>query len=63
MNSASREPVSSPCIGVCELDADGYCKGCRRSLDEIARWITLDERERRRLIDEVLPRRAAQPSR
>jgi predicted Fe-S protein YdhL (DUF1289 family) len=29
---------SSPCINVCVLDADRCCTGCRRTLDEIARW-------------------------
>lgn len=31
--------VPSPCISVCQMDADtGWCKGCYRTLDEIARW-------------------------
>jgi predicted Fe-S protein YdhL (DUF1289 family) len=29
---------SSPCMNVCVLDADRCCTGCRRTLDEIARW-------------------------
>jgi predicted Fe-S protein YdhL (DUF1289 family) len=29
---------ASPCVNVCVLDASGTCVGCRRSLDEIARW-------------------------
>jgi predicted Fe-S protein YdhL (DUF1289 family) len=31
--------------------------GCLRSGDEIARWSGLDDRERLRIIDEVLPLR------
>jgi predicted Fe-S protein YdhL (DUF1289 family) len=31
----------SPCINVCSLDERGYCRGCYRSLDEIASWSTL----------------------
>lgn len=31
-------PVS-PCIGVCAIDDDtGFCRGCARTLDEIAAW-------------------------
>jgi uncharacterized protein len=29
---------ASPCISVCVLDAERVCAGCRRTLDEIARW-------------------------
>jgi predicted Fe-S protein YdhL (DUF1289 family) len=34
------EPTApaSPCVNVCVLDESGTCVGCRRSLDEIARW-------------------------
>ena len=52
-----RLPIPSPCIGICELDRDGYCKGCLRSGDEIARWVSMGDSERRRLVDEVLPLR------
>jgi len=50
-------PPLTPCIGVCRLDAAGLCVGCRRTMDEIARWGSLDDAERTRLMDEVLPRR------
>lgn len=29
---------ASPCINVCVLDDARTCVGCRRTLDEIARW-------------------------
>jgi len=50
-------PPLTPCIGVCRLDAVGLCVGCRRTMDEIARWGSLDDAERARLMDEVLPQR------
>ncbi|MDT8759953.1 DUF1289 domain-containing protein [Sphingomonas psychrotolerans] len=32
-------PVRSPCINICRIDdATGWCIGCGRTLDEIARW-------------------------
>jgi len=31
--------VPSPCIRVCDIDRNaGLCKGCLRTLDEIAQW-------------------------
>ncbi len=50
-------PLLTPCIGICSLDAAGYCEGCFRTGDEIARWALIDDRERQRLMDEVLPER------
>lgn len=48
---------STPCIGACQLGADGWCIGCRRSGDEIAGWRELAEPERLRIMRDVLPRR------
>jgi len=52
-------PILTPCIGVCTLDAAGLCEGCHRTIDEIAHWGSLPDAERLRLMDEVLPQRAA----
>lgn len=49
-------PVS-PCIGVCKMDASGLCRGCRRTLAEIARWGAMNDGERRRWMREVQPLR------
>ncbi len=51
--------VLSPCIGVCHLDAAGYCEGCLRTGDEIARWLAMGEGQRQHLMDVVLPQREA----
>ncbi len=43
--------IETPCIKVCAVDAgSGLCIGCGRSLDEIARWATMDAAERRRIM-------------
>ena len=55
----SSTPVLSPCIGLCEIAADGLCAGCHRSLEEIARWTGLGDASRQQLMDVVLPARAA----
>ncbi|NNF39764.1 MAG: DUF1289 domain-containing protein [Woeseiaceae bacterium] len=35
----------SPCNSICTLDDDNYCLGCKRTLDEIARWALMDADE------------------
>ena len=43
--------ISSPCNKICTLDAaSGLCTGCGRTLDEIARWGSMDEPERLRIM-------------
>ena len=52
------EPIS-PCVAVCVLDpADGYCRGCLRTIAEIAAWMSLDAPAKHRLLAELALRRA-----
>ena len=37
----SKAGPTSPCINICSLDEQGYCRGCYRSRDEIAGWIAM----------------------
>lgn len=32
---------SSPCLNICTLDERGICRGCYRSLDDIAGWLRM----------------------
>jgi len=34
----------------------GYCEGCRRSINEIARWSSITDAERRRIMIELKTR-------
>jgi predicted Fe-S protein YdhL (DUF1289 family) len=44
--------IETPCIKVCVIDpANGLCKGCGRSLDEIARWGSMTSDERQRIME------------
>lgn len=44
---AVRASTPSPCISVCRIDpASGLCEGCLRTLDEIARWGSMNEEAR-----------------
>lgn len=31
---------TNPCIGICQLDAKGYCIGCYRTQEEKEKWYT-----------------------
>lgn len=54
--SSSSLPLT-PCTGVCRLDARGFCEGCLRTGDEIARWRTLSDEQKLWIMEEVLPHR------
>jgi predicted Fe-S protein YdhL (DUF1289 family) len=49
----SDRAIRSPCVGVCELDATGHCRGCRRTLEEVAGWITYTRAQRDAIIAEL----------
>jgi len=49
--------VKTPCVKVCQMDPQrGICLGCKRTLDEIARWGMMSNQERERVLAE-LPKR------
>ncbi len=52
-------PMLTPCIGVCTLDPQGYCDGCRRTGAEIAMWSSMGDDARARFMSVVLPEREA----
>jgi predicted Fe-S protein YdhL (DUF1289 family) len=46
--------VKTPCIKVCQMDPRrGLCLGCRRTLDEIARWGEMSDAEREKILSEL----------
>jgi len=54
------EPVASPCINVCRMDAaSGLCVGCWRTIDEIAAWSRLDDEGKRAVWQAIALRRQA----
>lgn len=52
----------TPCVGICRLDGAGLCIGCRRTMNEIARWSHMSDSERQRLMRDELPGRDEPPS-
>jgi predicted Fe-S protein YdhL (DUF1289 family) len=50
--------VASPCINICVLDpTTGWCKGCMRTIDEIAAWGSLDDDAKRGVLARLPLRR------
>lgn len=51
--------IESPCISLCVIDpASGWCKGCARTLPEIARWGSITDADRSAVMT-ALPARLA----
>ena len=54
--SAQRQ---SPCIQVCQMNEQtGYCAGCFRSQEDIARWLRYSDEERESVLGRLGKRRA-----
>ena len=52
--------VTSPCIGICTMDREsGFCLGCKRTIEEIGRWMMLEDPERQKIIDQLPMRKIA----
>jgi predicted Fe-S protein YdhL (DUF1289 family) len=53
----TRDEIPSPCIDVCKMSArKGWCKGCFRTIDEIAGWSQFSADEKRAVLA-LLPER------
>ena len=50
--------TASPCISVCRIEpSSGLCEGCLRTLDEIARWGSMNDDAQRAVLDAIDARR------
>ena len=54
--------VPSPCVGVCQSNAKGYCLGCMRTRDERQDWINLDNDHKQKVIKRCIQRKKRQKS-
>lgn len=50
----------SPCLNICSLDQAGVCRGCFRSLAEIAEWTRMSAGEQWAVVDRAERRRLAE---
>lgn len=61
-DAAAPGPVPSPCDSVCTMDErTGWCRGCFRTLDEIAAWAQLDDDAKRAVWRQLAARAQALP--
>jgi len=52
--------METPCVDICQIDgATGLCRGCGRTVAEIANWASMSSAERRRIMSELADRKAA----
>jgi uncharacterized protein len=59
MASPDPRTLISPCVGICMLDEDGLlCRGCLRSMAEIAGWMRFTDEEKVRVLESCEIRRA-----
>ncbi len=59
----TRDEIDSPCVRVCVVHPDSrLCVGCFRSADEISRWSSMTQDERRRIMAD-LPTRSGKQAR
>jgi predicted Fe-S protein YdhL (DUF1289 family) len=62
--STAKISLVSPCVGVCLLDpATRQCRGCLRTVDEIARWYAAGDAEKRAILAALAARRQAADNR
>lgn len=50
MNQLEFFEIPSPCIGVCEVNSKGFCKGCFRSREERLYWLQLSAEQKRQVV-------------
>lgn len=51
IDTQGAQQIVSPCVGICDLDPHtGYCRGCLRTLEEVAGWLTYSNAEREQII-------------
>lgn len=59
MQAASPLPIKTPCVKICVIDdKSGLCRGCLRTLGEIARWSTMTPDQRDQVMDQLDGRRS-----
>lgn len=52
-----KKKVKSPCQLICTYDDDRVCIGCYRSIEEVAKWDSLTNDEKQKVIENTQKRR------
>ncbi|MBJ7554547.1 DUF1289 domain-containing protein [Marinomonas spartinae] len=53
--------IQTPCVRQCCLNDKDICIGCHRSLQDILDWHTVDDTNRRRILERAENRKQHQP--
>ncbi|MBC7857384.1 MAG: DUF1289 domain-containing protein [Burkholderiaceae bacterium] len=61
LDAAIKERPDTPCVAVCSTTFDDVCRGCGRTVAEVAQWVALGAQEKeivwQRITREGYPRR------
>lgn len=49
MQNSSPSHPDTPCVAVCSTTFDDVCRGCGRTVDEVANWVFMTEEEKERV--------------
>ncbi len=56
-NADQTGTVASPCNDICIMDEySGLCRGCYRTLDEIAKWSSFSNAEKQAVLEKIKER-------
>jgi uncharacterized protein len=45
--------VKSPCNGICTLDDQDVCRGCKRTRAQISRWYVMSDEEKLTVLSHI----------
>ena len=51
--------ITSPCVGICQLDKEKVCIGCYRTSEEITYWRIYTKEERAQALTKIAERAEA----
>jgi len=61
MSEITSQYPETPCVAVCSTTFDDVCRGCGRTVDEVAQWVSMTNQEKskvwERITAEGYPRR------
>lgn len=44
----------TPCVAVCSTTFDEVCRGCGRTVEEVAAWVAMDDEQKERIWQRIL---------
>lgn len=50
--------IPNPCVGVCQANSKGYCKGCFRSREERLYWLNMSDAQKQQVLRLIAARKA-----